>query len=395
MAVLSFDLIQTIGLAVIVLLAGVKIRERASFLQRYFIPAPVVGGLVFSVVTLLGHESGLFSVKLDQGLNTFLMVMFFTCTGFMASIRVIRRSGRLGLTVSATIVFLLFLQNGIGIGLASLLGLHPLLGVSMGSVSFTGGIGSSVAFGPLFESVGVPNATLVGLAAATYGLFAGSLTGGPVAKVLIDRYALAPGGGGTAAAPLEEKDARPSSEKSIASSVFLVLLTMLLGTYLVLLLNKTGITFPYFVGGVFAAALVRNIADARGVRLRMAELNGIGNITLSLFLTLSLMSLEVWELFTLAVPMAVILGAQTAFFLVYVYAVVFRVTGRDYEAAVMAAGYCGVGLGQVPNVVANMATVIEKYGPAPAPWFMLPVISVILINMLNPFVITLLMNFLK
>jgi ESS family glutamate:Na+ symporter len=303
MATISFDLMQTIGLAVIVLLAGSKVKQYIPVLQRYFIPAPVVGGIIFSMITFFGKQTDLFEVKLNGNLDNFLMVMFFTCTGFMASMTVIKRSGRQGLLLAIAAVILLFFQNGIGMGLCELFGLHPLLGVSMGSISMSGGIGSAVAFGPTFESVGVPNATLVGLAAATFGLVMGSLVGGPVAKVLIEHYKLVPGNSALAeGVSLEDKDDRPSSEKSISTSVFIVLLTMMLGGYLVWLLNKTGITFPYYVGGVFAAAIVRNVADANGFKLRMKELNGIGNTSLSLFLALSLMSLKVWEILAWPFP---------------------------------------------------------------------------------------------
>jgi ESS family glutamate:Na+ symporter len=395
MTTISFDLIQTLGLAVIVLLVGGKIRQYIPVLQKYFIPSPVVGGLAFSLITFIGHQTGTFSIKLNSGMDTFLMVMFFTCTGFMASLQVVKRSGRMGLLLAGAAVALLFIQNGIGAFLADLFGLHPLLGVSMGSVSMSGGIGSAVAFGPTFEGLGVPKATLVGLAAATFGLVMGSLVGGPVARILIDKNNLVPNAAKNEGVPLEEKSSSPSSEKSIASSIWIVLLTMMFGGYLVGLLNKTGITFPYYVGGVFAATIVRNVADAKGYKLRMAELNGIGNISLALFLTLSLMSLKVWELLSLAVPMIVILAVQAAVMALYACFVTFRCVGKDYEAAVMAAGHCGVGLGQTPNAVANMATIIEKYGPAPTAWFMLPVITVIFINVFNPFVITLFMNYLK
>lgn len=392
---ITFDLIQTIGLAVIFLLLGSKVKERLTILQKYFIPAPVVGGILFSIITFIGHQTGSFSVTLNGGMNNFLMVMFFTCTGFLASMSVIKKSGRLGLLLAAVAVLMLFFQNFLGAGLASLFGLHPLLGVSMGSISMSSGIGSAVAFGPTFEEYGVPNATLVGIAAATFGLVMGSLVGGPVAKRLIDRYKLTSSGDQGENLQLEEKETTPSTPKSVTNSVWIVLLTMMAGGYLVGLLNKTGITFPYYVGGVFTAAIFRNIADSMKIHLRMKEIDTIGNISLSLFLTLSLMNLKVWELLSLAVLMLVILGAQSVFMAVYAYYVTFRAMGKDYEAAVMAAGHVGVGLGQTPNAVANMATIIDKFGPAPNAWLMLPVITVIFINICNPFVITLFMNYLK
>ena len=392
---ISLDLVQTIGLAVIVLFVGAQVKQLVPIFRKYFIPAPVVGGLIYALIMLVGNQTGSFSIKLNNGLTEFLMVVFFTCTGFMASIQVVKRSGRQGLLLAAAAVGLLFLQNFLGAGLADLFGLHPLLGVAMGSVSMSGGVGSAAAFGPTFEQVGAANGTLVGLAAATAGLVMGSLVGGPVAKRLIDRYSLETAGSEAIVDLNDGTGLAVIKESNVAASTSIILITMAMGTYLVLLLNNTGITFPYYVGGVFAAAIVRNVCDARGYKLRMPEIDVIGNVALNLFLALTLMSLKIWELFNLATPMIVVLLCQAALMAIFAYFVVFRLMGKDYEAAVMAAGHCGVGLGQTPNAVANMATIIERYGPAPNAWIMLPVITVIFINIFNPFVITLFINYLK
>lgn len=386
---ITLDLVQTMGLAVVVLFLGRYLKGKVPIFQKYFIPAPVIGGLFYAILMLIGKQTGLYTVTLDKGLTNFLLVLFFTCTGFMASLHVIKRSGKQGTILAVAAVSLLFLQNLLGIGLSKLLGIHALLGVSMGSVAMSGGIGSAAAFGPSFEALGVQSATVTGIAAATFGLVMGSLVGGPVAKRLIERFDLKSSANNNEVVDLEDDDAH---KRTPLGTVSVVLLTMAFGSVLVLLLNKTGITFPYYVGGVFAAAIVRNVCDYNDYKLKMSHIDLIGSISLSLFLVLVIMSLKIWQLFDLAIPMLVVLVSQMIMMVLFAYFVTFRLMGKDYEAAVMAAGHCGVGLGQTPNAVANMATVIDRFGPAPNAAVMLPVITVIFINICNPFIITLFMN---
>ncbi|ELV8552943.1 sodium/glutamate symporter [Vibrio fluvialis] len=390
---ITLDLVQTIGLAAIVLLVGQKTKERISFLQKYFIPTPVIGGLIYAILMLLGHQTNTFSIQLDHGLTKFLMVLFFTCTGFLASVKVIKSSGKQGAILAVLSILLLVLQDAVGAGLSHALGLHPLMGVAIGSVSMSGGLGSAAAFGPSFEELGVDSATIIGIAAATFGLIMGSLIGGPVAKKLIERHGLIGGVSetGTTGIQIDSK----KTNVTPMTSVIVVLATMAFGAYLVAGLNKTGITFPYYVGGVFAAAIVRNIADARSYEIAMPHINLIGNSALNLFLALSLMGLKIWALFDLAIPMMIILLGQLVLMASFAYFVIFKLMGKNYEAAVMSAGHCGVGLGQTPNAIANMSVVIEKYGPAPNAWVMLPVITVIVINLVNPLIITFCMNILS
>ncbi|MCD8139047.1 MAG: hypothetical protein LUE17_04580 [Planctomycetaceae bacterium] len=387
----SFDMIQTLALAVIVLVVGQKVNARLPALQKYCIPSPVVGGLLFCFITFLGNQTGAFAVKVDNSLVNFLLVMFFTSTGFLASVAVFKRSGRQGVFLALIAIGTVVYQNAIGMGLCGLFGLHPLLGINIGSAPLVGGLGTAAAFGPSLEELGAAGATTVGVAAATFGMVLGSIIGGPIAKRLIEKNSLA-SVGGEKTVDLGVEAAEPSTAKSVTGSFFILLITMALGSYLVLLLNKTGITFPYYVGGVFATAIVRNIADTGLFTLRSREIDGIANVALGLFLALSLMTLRIWELLNLAVPMLVILAVQTIALAAVAYYAIFRALGRDYEAAVMTSGYCGVGLGQMPNAVANMATLIQRYGPAPNAWFMLPVITVIFLNIFNPLIVSLIMN---
>ncbi|MCD8349049.1 MAG: sodium/glutamate symporter [Planctomycetaceae bacterium] len=387
----QFDLIQTLALAVVVLFVGQKVNAKIPALQKYCIPSPVVGGLLFCFITFLGNQTGAFTVKLDNSLVNFLLVMFFTSTGFLASVAVFKRSGRQGVFLALIAIGTVIIQNVIGVGLSQAFGLHPLLGINIGSAPLVGGLGTAAAFGPTLEGLGATGATTVGVAAATFGMVLGCIIGGPIAKRLIEKNSLATVGE-QKTVDLGIGTAEPSTAKSVAGSFFLLLITMALGSYLVLLMNKTGIAFPYYVGGVFAAAIVRNVADAGLFSVRSREIDGIANVALGLFLALSLMTLRIWELLNLAVPMLVILAVQTIVLGIVAYYVVFRALGKDYESAVMSSGYCGVGLGQMPNAVANMATLIQRYGPAPNAWFMLPVITVIFLNIFNPLIISLIMN---
>ena len=390
---LTFDIVQTLGIAVLVFGLGRLIKNKVPLFKKYFIPAPVIGGIIFSTLAYIAFSIFSVSLKMDNVLQDFFMNIFFTAIGFSVSFKLILKSGKQGAVLAVVAVILLFIQNGIGAGLASLFGLNPLLGVSMGSISMSGGVGSAAAFGPTFESLGAEAATTVGVAAATFGLFVGSLVGGPVAKRLIDRYKLK---SEFADDKTIEKDSDKliSSEGNIFNTILVILLAAAGGTFISYLLSFTGLTFPYYVGCLFGGALIRNIADYSNdkVKINMPEIDIISNISLNLFLAMALMTLDINSLVDLALPMIIILFIQTIVMMTYAYFVIFNTLGKNYEASVMAAGLCGVGLGQTPNAIANMSAVIEENGPAPTAWFVLPVVTVLFINIVNPIIITFFIN---
>lgn len=389
---ITLDLLQTVGLAVCIFMLGRFIKSKVRFFQTYFIPAPVIGGLLCSLVIFAGKFSGLLIIQMDATLQDFFMNLFFTGTGFACSISVLKKSGKVGALLAATSVLFLVIQNLVGVGLCSLFGLNKLLGVAMGSISMSGGVGSGISFGKTLEALGAEGGITIGVAAATFGLLLGSLAGGPVAQRLIKKNNLK----STGAESSEEKKNLPYLvEKKFFDSILILLLAAFTGTYIGKLLNLTGLNFPYYVGCLFGGALVRNIADCGKRELRMEEIDVISNSALNLFLSMALMSLDIIKLVDLALPMIVVLIAQMAVMMLWAYFVTYNVTGRDYDAAVMAAGHCGVGLGQTPNAVANMSAVIEKNGPAPTAWFVLPVVTVIFINICNPIIITFFINFLS
>ena len=395
MYTVNLDVIQTVGLAVLVFVLGRFIKSKVKFFQKYFIPAPVIGGLICSLIIFAGIRGNYFTVKMNGVLQDFFMNIFFTGTGFTCSFAVLRKSGKLGAKLAVGAVLFLFVQNFVGVGLASVFGLHKLLGVAMGSISMSGGVGSGASFGPTLEAAGALDGTTVGVAAATFGLLLGSITGGPVAERLITKYKL------TSNAVVSEEINTESNtqdlliERKFFDSVLLMLFAAFIGSYISALLKMTGLNFPYYVGCLFGGALIRNIADAFHKDLRMNELDVISNTSLNLFLSMALMSLNINRLAALALPMMVILLTQAVVMALWAYFITFRTTGKDYDAAVMAAGHCGVGLGQTPNAVANMSAVIEKNGPAPTAWFVLPVVTVIFINIMNPIIITLFINWLS
>jgi len=389
---IELDLIQTTGLAVLIYMLGRWIKTKVSFFRKYFIPAPVIGGLICSLLIFFGHQTGTFEISMTNTLQDFFMNLFFTGTGFTCSLAILKKSGKLGAKLAVGAVFFLIVQNLVGVGLCSVFGLNKLLGIAMGSISMSGGVGSGASFGPTLEALGAEGGTTIGVAAATFGLLLGSITGGPVAEYLIRKYNLK----STAEAAVDTKEeVHPLVEKTFFNSVLLILLAAFIGSYISKLLKLTGLSFPYYVGCLFGGALIRNIADARHTDLRMYEIDVISNTCLNLFLSMALMSLNIAKLVDLALPMIVILIAQAVVMMLWAGIITFRTTGMDYDAAVMAAGHCGVGLGQTPNAVANMSAVIEKNGPAPTAWFVLPVVTVIFINICNPIIITFFINLLK
>ena len=389
---ITLDIIQTLGLAVSVYMLGRWIKNRVTLFQKYFIPAPVIGGLICSILIFIGKITGLFTVEMTGTLQDFFMNIFFTGTGFTCSLAVLKKSGKLGAKLAVGAVLFLVVQNLVGVSLAGVFGINKLLGVAMGSISMSGGVGSGASFGPTLEALGAEGGTTIGVAAATFGLLLGSLTGGPVAERLIKKHGLKSTG---EAAAQEKAAVHALNEKTFFDSVLLMLLAAFIGSYISKLLSMTGLNFPYYVGLLFGGALVRNIADYTGRQLRMYEIDVISNTSLNLFLSMALMSLDINRLIGLALPMIVILIAQAAVMMLWAYFITFNTTGKDYDAAVMAAGHCGVGLGQTPNAVANMSAVIEKNGPALTVWFVLPVVTVIFINIMNPIIITAFINWLS
>lgn len=394
---LNFNMAETLAISILVLLLGREIKKRVNFLERFFIPAPVVGGVIFSILLLIGHNTGAFSFSFDNVLKDFLMTIFFTTIGFTASGKLLKKGGVGVVVFLITATVLVIIQDIVGVSMAKMFGEHPLLGLVVGSVPLTGGHGTSGAFGPVLEEFGVTGGLSVSIAAATYGLIAGCLIGGPVAKRLRDKYNLKPSledREGTVEA-LEENDEKPVSEETLFSAVVVIALSMGIGYCIAPFLKKYGIVIPAYIGPMFIAAIIRNIADMQKKNLPMNEIAITGNIALSLFLAMALMTLKLWELADLAIPIISILLVQTAIMALFAYFITFRFNGKDYDAAVMATGHCGFGLGATPNAMANMEVFTKENGPAPRAFFVLPVVGALFIDFTNATVITFFINMFK
>ncbi len=398
--VLQLDMIQTIALAVVVLFLGQTLRKNIHFLEKYCIPAPVIGGLIFATLALLFKQTGMLTFEMDTTLQKVLMTAFFTTVGFTASLKLLKKGGIQVFIFLGLAVVLVVLQNVLGVSLAKVFHLNPLIGLSTGSVPMTGGHGTSGAFAPLFEKAGATGATTVAMAAATFGLIMGSVIGGPIGKRLIEKNNLeqkrvhAAKPGETSITFVEAPKAlNPNNFASAASQI---ILSMGIGTVISILLQKTGMTFPPYIGAMFAAAIMRNLSDGTGsFKVSIEEIDILGNIALSLFLSMALMGLRLWELAELAIPMIVMLVAQTTLMGLFAYFITFNLMGKDYEAAVLASGHCGFGMGATPNAIANMETISGKFGPAPAAFFILPLVGSLFIDFFNAGVITTFMNFFK
>ncbi|HWP52285.1 MAG TPA: sodium/glutamate symporter [Clostridia bacterium] len=395
---LSFNLIETFGLSVVVLLFGKYLVEKIGLLNKFCIPAPVVGGLLFSLLNLACNVSGVATIKLDTGLQSFFMICFFTTVGFGASLTVLKKGSVAVIVFLVAASVLCVAQNLVGAGVAALMGENPLLGVAVGSVPMTGGHGTSAAFGPMMEEAGLAGASTIAIAAATFGLISGSLMGGPIANRLIRKNNLqaevadlSPIGKDIA----EDKKVFLNS-RHLSAAFFQIAIAMGLGSYVSKAIALTGLTVPAYIGSMLVAACMRNIfKDGTSKEIRFPEIQALGDIFLSIFLAQALMSLKLWELAGLALPLIVILLVQVVLMYLFANFITFRIMGGDYDAAVLTAGHCGFGMGATPNGVANMTAVVTKYGLSPKAFFVLPIVGGLFIDFVNSFVILFFINILK
>ena len=391
----NFDMAETLAIAVVLLLLGKWVKRKVNFFERFFIPAPVIGGFLFSIFTLIGRISGTFNFTFEDTLKNLLMITFFTTIGFVASLKLLRKGGIQVVVFLCVATVLVIIQNFVGVSLAKFFGLNPLLGIAAGSVPLTGGHGTSGAFGPVLEAAGATGAMSVAIASATFGLVAGCMIGGPVAKRLMLRYKLV---GHTEDEFLvhqnetNEVKKDEMTEENLFHAIVFIVISMGIGGFLVPLSKKIGIVLPAYIGPMLVAAVIRNAFDTKDNELPLHTINAVGNIALQLFLAMALMSMRLWDLAALAIPLIVILLVQTIIMALYAYFVTFRVMGKDYDAAVMATGHCGFGMGATPNAMANMESFTAANGPSPTAFFVLPLVGALFIDFTNASLITIFMN---
>lgn len=359
---ITLDMYQTIAVAVIVLIAGAFLKKRISFLQKFCIPAPVIGGLLFAILTLVLYMTGVAVIDFDDTLKEVCMVFFFTSVGFQANLKVLKSGGKSLIVFLFLVIMLIVMQNFSAIGLANLIGLDSLTGMTTGSIPMVGGHGTAGAFGPVLEDFGVQGATTVCTAAATFGLIAGSLMGGPVGNRLIKKHNLiATIKTEDDSLLVEEEEKHERHFSMYAPAVFQLIIAVGLGTVVSDLLSLTGMTFPIYIGAMIVAAIMRNIGEYTGkITIHMGEINDLGGICLSLFLGIAMITLKLWQLADLALPLIILLAGQVVLMFIFTYFVVFNIMGRDYDAAVLAAGTCGFGMGATPNAMANMQAICEN-----------------------------------
>ena len=397
--IINLDIFETMALATIVFYIGLYLRKKIKLLSKYCIPAPVIGGLLFAVLVLFLRITNMAMINLDITLQSIFMTAFFTSIGYTASLKVLKKGGiKVGIFLALAMV-LVILQDVLGATLATVFNLDPLLGLCTGSIPMVGGHGTAGSFGPLLEEMGVAGATTVSFASATFGLVMGSFIGGFVAKNLIERKNIdTPKHSEDHSLPLSdfhEDNQAILCHKRLMNGVAWIFLAMGIGSIISKFIQDLGLTFPSYIGAMVAAAVIRNICDFRKVELEDKEIETIGGISLSFFLAMALMGLKLWELFDLALPMVFMLIAQSLLMGLFAYFITFRIMGKDYDAAVFASANCGFGMGATPNAVANMDALTVKFGYAPTPYLVVPIVGCLFIDFVNTAVLTLFINILR
>ena len=415
-------MLQTAGIGALALIVGMILTRKVGLLQKYCVPSPVSGGIIFSLITLALY--GWFDVEIsfDATLKDVFMLAFFTSVGFQSDLKVIKKGGKPLMIMLALLVVIIAMQNLMPMGITRLMGVDPLIGMAAGSISMTGGHGTAGGFASVLEGMGLQGAGTIGMAAATFGLIAGSMLGGPLAERIIrtklTHEQMQPQDEeiDPAMAGIESDEASPTGRakristneqefQQYAKASYCILLVMGGGTIMSWLLAKTGITFPTYFGALILAAIARNTLgfisykeDGKWEKaeklLDMERIISVGNICLSMFLGMSMISLKLWELQSLALPLVVILFSQVVLMAFFAYAVAFPLLGRDYDAAVLCAGMCGFGLGATPNAMANMSAVCYKYRYTVKPFLIVPIIGAMFADLINTGIITFFLNIL-
>jgi ESS family glutamate:Na+ symporter len=402
MTEVKLDLLQTLSLAGLVYFGGIQLRKRIVWVDRLNIPAAVVGGLLFTTLVLLLRQRSI-TIQLDTSMQATLSVAFFTSIGMGASLALLRRGGLQVLIFLLLATFFCLVQNFLGIAIARGFHENPLLGVMAGSVTLVGGPATGLAFAPVFEQAGLRGAGPLALTAATAGIVCGGLMGGPVGTYLVRRFGLA-----SSTRSPDEKDAELTAaaetlvvevereDSAFVRNLVVLGLAMGIGSIVSGYIQSLGVTLPAYIGAMLVASVLRNLDDAGGwLRINQRAMEFVGNLALNIFLVVALMSLRLWELAGLALPLFVILVAQVIVVVLFAVTASFRTMGKDYESAVMASGFIGFVLGTTANAVANMRALVTRFGPAPRAFLVVPLVGAFFIDFANAIIITFFVNWLK
>lgn len=395
----NLNIYETMALVSIVFYIGKYIRNKFSILSKYCIPPSVVGGFIFAILILILKVTDIATINLDTTLQEIFMTTFFTSIGFTASFKILKQGGIKVITFLGLAILLVVLQNVVGVTLASLFNLQPLLGLCTASIPMIGGHGTAGSFGPLLESMSITGATTVSIASATFGLIMGSIIGGLVARNLIHNHKIKTVHDENSKVPpkkvgdFNEENQNILCLKKLMTGASFLFIAMGLGSIISDFIQNSGLTFPSYIGAMIAAAIIRNIYDLAGKEITEKEIETLGSLSLSFFLTMALMGLKLWQLFDLALPLIVMLIAQVILVGCFAYIITYRVMGKSYEAVVFASATCGFGMGATPNAIANMDELTNRYGFVHTPYFVVPIIGCLFIDFVNSAIITMFINF--
>lgn len=427
MLVIPVDSTQTLFIAVLLLLLGTYIKSKTKFFTKYCIPGPVVGGLLFSGLALALRQTGVVEFEFNTSLQQFFMNLFFTASGYGASMYLLKRGGKLIVIFLGLAAVLAALQNVLAISLANILNVEPMIALMTGSIPMTGGHGNAAAFAPIAEELGFAGAMTVAVAAATFGLVSGSIMGGPVANRLILKkglftkkvqqelgveveeeatYDLAVGGNVTTASTVSKSksaakptqaDVHPFNAKVLSKSFYLIFIGLGLGSVLHIIFKQLmpGVTLPIHVMGMLGGVIIRILMDWKKLTVPEKEIDAIGDVCLGVFVSMAVYTMKLWELTGLAVPLLILLFAQVVLMYLFAVYVTFPLMGKNYDSAVITAGHIGFGLGAVPVSMANMNTVSEKFAYSKLAFFVVPIIGGLFSNFTNAAIITFFMNVAK
>ncbi len=399
--VLKLDLIQTLAVAAALYYLGVMLKKVLPSLDRLNIPSAVIGGLLFAGAVLLTHDRWI-NFQFDMSTQPLFMVMFFTTIGMSASLQLLKTGGMQVLIFLLISSVFCFIQNFAGMGIAGLFGVNPLLGVVAGSVTLVGGPATGLAFAPLFEKAGLAGADTLSITSATFGIVCGGLAGGPFGTWLINRFKLHSRSKSEKELKSELSHSSESlvieierEDSSLIVNMVVASVAMGLGSIVSYYIQSSGWTLPAYIGAMMVASLFRNIDDRTGwLKIDPKTMELVGGIALNIFLVVALMNLKLWELLNLAVPLFTILAVQVGVVLAFSLAV-FRIMGRNYDSAVMSSGFIGFVLGTTANAVANMKTLVGKFGASPRAFLVVPMVGAFFIDFVNALVITWYINWLK
>ena len=378
---------MTLALAALLLLIGYSAKRRVTILNKYCIPAPVVGGFLFMFLTWLGHISGTFKFNFENIFQSTFMLAFFTTVGLGASFTLLKKGGKLLIIYWLTCGIISIFQNTIGMVISKITGLEAPYALLSSAISMIGGHSAALSYGDTFTKMGYQSAPLVGAAAATFGLISAVLIGGPLGRRLIEKNNLKPDNTEKFDQSVTEINADKGeklSDLDIIKNVVAILLCMAIGSYISTLIGKLiKMDFPSYVGAMFVAVVVRNLNEkTRMYNFSFSLIDGIGNVMLNLYLSLALMTLKLWELSGLIGGVLLVVACQVIFMIIIAYFVVFRILGSNYDAAIMCSGLCGHGLGATPSAIVNMTAINEKYGMSRKAMMIVPIVGAFLVDII-------------